>query len=153
MTLTVATLADAAAIVRLENAFPVRQRWGEQAWTDEITAADRRVFVARDGDAVIAVASWRTAFDLTELHRVVVAPEHRRRGLATRLLRRGLDEAATRGISTASLEVEEGNGAAISLYVRLGFTTTARRPHYYGHDRHALIMEVSCWEPDGEEQP
>lgn len=153
MTLTVATLADAATIARLEDAFPARQRWSEQAWAEEIAATDRRVFVARDGEEIAAVASWRTAFDLTELHRVLVAPAHRRRGLATQLVRRGLDEAAALGIATASLEVEEANEAAIALYERLGFSTTARRPHYYGHDRHALIMEATCREPDGEEQP
>ena len=52
---------------------------------------------------------------------VRVAPEHRRRGLASAVLEALLDWAAERGATTAYLQVREDNAAAMELYGRLGF--------------------------------
>jgi len=40
------------------------------------------------------------------------------------------------------LEVRPTNWAAISLYESLGFSTTGRRPRYYG-DEDALLMTLN----------
>ena len=56
---------------------------------------------------------------------VRVAPEHRRRGLASTVLRELLGWAAERGATTAYLQVREDNAAALALYRRLGF-----EPHH-----------------------
>ncbi|MFG3350040.1 GNAT family N-acetyltransferase [Streptomyces sp. NPDC048018] len=62
---------------------------------------------------------------------VEVAPEHRRRGLATAVMtalaRRALDE----GASAAWLQVESDNEGARALYEGMGFTTH----HHYHHYR------------------
>jgi ribosomal protein S18 acetylase RimI-like enzyme len=49
------------------------------------------------------------------------APEHRRKGLARRILRALLAETAALGASQAYLQVEADNGPAIALYEREGF--------------------------------
>ncbi|NEB85426.1 GNAT family N-acetyltransferase, partial [Streptomyces anulatus] len=61
---------------------------------------------------------------------VEVAPEHRRRGLATTVMaalaRRALDE----GASAAWLQVEEDNEGARALYDGMGFAAHHRYHHY-----------------------
>ena len=55
---------------------------------------------------------------------VSVDPEHRNRGLASRLLAQCLAHAQEQGDSGVLLEVDRDNGSAIDLYKELGFTVT-----------------------------
>jgi ribosomal protein S18 acetylase RimI-like enzyme len=79
-----------------------------------------------EGGRVIAVA--RAALDegWVGLTAVEVDPAHRRRGLATHLLRAIVADGLSRGASSAYLQVEEGNDAAQALYDRVGFATHHR---------------------------
>ena len=73
------------------------------------------------------------------LMNVAVAPERRRRGVATRLISRLFEEGE--GRLPFTLEVRVSNREAISMYERLGFRSAGVRPRYYqdnGED--ALIM-------------
>jgi [ribosomal protein S18]-alanine N-acetyltransferase len=73
------------------------------------------------------------------LMNVAVAPEHRRRGIASRLIERLVEEAGDELPFT--LEVRVSNREAIAMYERLGFRSAGVRPRYYqdnGED--ALIM-------------
>lgn len=73
------------------------------------------------------------------LMNVAVAPEHRRRGVARRLITRLVHEGG--GNLPFTLEVRVSNQPAIEMYERLGFRSAGVRPHYYqdnGED--ALIM-------------
>jgi ribosomal-protein-alanine N-acetyltransferase len=73
------------------------------------------------------------------LMNVAVAPEHRRRGVASGLISRLIGEAG--GELPFTLEVRTSNREAISMYEKLGFRSAGVRPRYYrdnGED--ALIM-------------
>jgi ribosomal protein S18 acetylase RimI-like enzyme len=61
---------------------------------------------------------------------VEVDPAHRRRGLASHLMRALLDWAAEAGVRDAYLQVADENAAALALYDRLGFA-----PHHRYHYR------------------
>lgn len=54
---------------------------------------------------------------------VAVAPDYRRRGIATALLQRAEKEAKDEGFTKLVLEVEIGNINAIHVYERFGFAT------------------------------
>jgi ribosomal-protein-alanine N-acetyltransferase len=70
-----------------------------------------------------------------------VADDHRRRGLATALMRHILMVVEEEGIRRATLEVRRSNTAARQLYAQLGFLQTAERPGYYTQpDEDALIL-------------
>jgi ribosomal-protein-alanine N-acetyltransferase len=101
-----------------------------------------RVYVARAPDGgVIAFCSCWLVFDELHIHSLAVRRDHRRRGLATRLLRHVLAEAARQGAARATLEVRESNEAARRLYEKLGFTVSGTRPKYYTHPvEDALIL-------------
>jgi len=57
---------------------------------------------------------------------IYVAPEHRRRGLATYLLTLAEAEARQRGDRQLGLQVQADNAAAIALYEKLGYATLSR---------------------------
>jgi ribosomal protein S18 acetylase RimI-like enzyme len=61
--------------------------------------------------------------DWLGVHGVVVAPGHRRRGLARAVVSTLLEWGAERGASTAWLHVESDNAAAVGLWEGMGFRT------------------------------
>jgi [ribosomal protein S18]-alanine N-acetyltransferase len=69
-----------------------------------------------------------------------VAPEHRRRGLAVRLLQHAENALLDRGINTVVLEVRVGNVSAQNLYRACGYAITQRVPKYYTNGEDCFIM-------------
>ncbi|MEX0280404.1 MAG: GNAT family N-acetyltransferase [Arenibacterium sp.] len=78
-----------------------------------------------------AFAIYRTVADETELLTLATHPAHRRRGQGARLCQDWVHRASKAGAAKAFLEVASDNLAALSLYQRLGFLETGRRPAYY----------------------
>ena len=83
---------------------------------------------AAAGRAALSCTAIDTWVGITDVR---VAPEHRRRGLASAVLAPLLGWAAERGATTAYLQVREDNAAALALYDRLGF----ERHHSYAYLR------------------
>ena len=138
--------ADLDAVVALEAA-SFTNPWSREMLVRELeepTAA--RVYVLRLPDApVAAFCSCWVIGDELHINTLAVAPEFRRQGLATALLRDTFKEAVSAGARKATLEVRESNTAALELYRRLGFQVAARRPGYYSKpDEDGLIL----WQED-----
>ncbi len=74
---------------------------------------------------------------------IAIAPEHRRRHLASRLIEKVEDGFRRRGIRILRLEVRTANVAAQQLYLSLGFSVTQRLPHYYSNGGDGLLMVKS----------
>ena len=66
-----------------------------------------------------------------ELLRVAVRPQARGVGVGSVLLSELLQKLLTLKITQVYLEVSEKNRPALSLYQKIGFTTTGHRPGYY----------------------
>ena len=71
---------------------------------------------------------------------VGVAPEHRRRNLARRLMSQVEDGFRKRNVRLVRLEVRTMNVAAQKLYEGLGYTITQRLPKYYSNGGDGLLM-------------
>lgn len=80
-----------------------------------------------------AAQRQRTAYVVT----LDVAPDHRRRGIASRLMFEAERIAAAEGCSAMLLHVFTGNPAAVRFYDRLGYAKLHRVPGFYGEDRDA----------------
>jgi ribosomal-protein-alanine acetyltransferase len=72
-----------------------------------------------------------------------VAPEHRRRGLALRMLTHLEDVLREKGVSTIVLEVRIGNLTAKSLYRAAGYSTVNRLAKYYSDGEDCFMMVKS----------
>jgi len=74
---------------------------------------------------------------------VGVAPEHRRRHLARRLMEKAEEGFRRRDIRIVRLEVRSLNISAQQLYLSLGYTVTQRLPKYYSNGGDGLLMVKS----------
>jgi [ribosomal protein S18]-alanine N-acetyltransferase len=72
-----------------------------------------------------------------------IAPEHRRRQLASRLMQKTEEGFRHRDVRVVRLEVRAGNSAAQKLYLSLGYTVTQRLPRYYSNGGDGLLMVKS----------
>jgi len=69
-----------------------------------------------------------------------VAPEHRRRRIAERMLLRVEESFRRRHVRTIRLEVRSINSGAQNLYANLGYIVTQRLPRYYSNGGDGLLM-------------
>ncbi|HEX8072382.1 MAG TPA: N-acetyltransferase [Pyrinomonadaceae bacterium] len=69
-----------------------------------------------------------------------VAPEHRRRRIAERMLTKVEESFYRRGVRTLRLEVRAVNAGAQQLYRNLGYAVTQRLPRYYSNGGDGLLM-------------
>lgn len=76
-------------------------------------------------------ALGRAVLDEAELLTLVIAPDHRRRGLGRALLTAFEAAAQQRGASRAFLEVAADNAAALALYRSAGWAEDGCRRGYY----------------------
>ena len=138
-----ATLEDVPAIAALDaQSFPLKERWSENLWADELRAADRFVLVAEDSSGVvIGVATFQLIDDVLDLLRVMVSARWRGMGVAADLLRAGILFATSHGCTRMLLEVRDDNERAIALYERFGFHVIDTRANYYGPGLDALVMQ------------
>lgn len=140
--------ADAEVVAALEER--VYADAGHSAWTapmflaelDPDAPAARSWWVAHDDGELIGYVGGMVVDRAVEILNVAVAPEHRREGIARKLLSHVSYDAQMLGCTSAALEVEDGNGAALALYESLGFAQVGRRRDYYGAGCDGLLMEA-----------
>ncbi|HCA58813.1 MAG TPA: ribosomal-protein-alanine N-acetyltransferase [Blastocatellia bacterium] len=72
-----------------------------------------------------------------------VAPEHRRRDLASRLLSHLEDALRAKGVSTVVLEVRLSNLVAQELYKRRGYASVQLLKNYYSNGEDGYLMTKS----------
>jgi ribosomal-protein-alanine N-acetyltransferase len=103
--------------------------WSVESLID--AASSDAAWIAEASGQKVAFIIGRAVADEFEVLNLAVAPVHRRRGIALRLMHEALRVARVGGARRAYLEVRDSNEAAIALYSHLGFTECGRRPRYY----------------------
>jgi ribosomal-protein-alanine N-acetyltransferase len=137
-----ARLDDLKSIMIMERAsFPAAERWSERTWRGELLAEHRTILIAR-GHHPVGVISINTIGERADLHRLVVEPRSRRRGIGADLVQAGLEVVRQLGVREVILDVGYRNEPAIALYQQLGFEQLSARRDYYGPGQHALILKL-----------
>jgi [ribosomal protein S18]-alanine N-acetyltransferase len=130
--------SDLPAVISIERrSFPAP--WSLAMFVLELSKPSGICLAATAAEELIGYLVCSRYDRVWHLMNVAVAPEWRRRGIATRLISRLVEEGG--GKLPFTLEVRVSNGAAISMYEGLGFRSAGVRPRYYqdnGED--ALIM-------------
>ncbi len=129
---------DGAACLRLDR-LALGGLWSADQWERELSEANRPVLGWRQGSLLLAMASAWLVLEELQITAVAVHPEHRRQGLARRLLEALLQLGREAGAERATLEVASGNEAARALYAGLGFQEVAVRRGYYRNGDDALV--------------
>jgi ribosomal-protein-alanine N-acetyltransferase len=128
---------DVVEVADLELAHRIRP-WSEAVIRDEISQPNRSYVVALD-DGIVGYGGLMIVGDEAHITNLLVAPDHRGRGLGRSLMSWLIRAAVTGGAQHMTLEVRRSSHVARSLYVSMGFTHEGVRPEYYGDDD-ALIM-------------
>ncbi len=139
-----AVTLDVASMLTIERACPTASHWTEQQYLQLFQSGSdvpgRLVLVAESSptasheDATSSISGFLVARHVApewELENIVVAPAARRRGIGRQILDALLTTARKTNSASMFLEVRESNVAARSLYEKMGFRQTGRRPNYY----------------------
>jgi ribosomal protein S18 acetylase RimI-like enzyme len=131
VTIRSATAADLPEIEAIQSASPETAQWDP---------ADHLRYDCRVAIVAGHIAGFLTARETTpgerEILNLAVAPDHRRQGIARRLLKDEIGR--TRG--SWYLEVRESNTAAIGLYTSAGFEVSGRRQRCYNDPDEAGVV-------------
>ncbi len=130
--------SDLPAVIAIERrSFPTP--WSLAMFVLELSKTAGICLAATEGDELLGYLVCSRYDQVWHLMNVAVAPEHRRAGVARRLISKLVQEGG--GKLPFTLEVRVSNQPAITMYERLGFRSAGVRPRYYqdnGED--ALIM-------------
>jgi [ribosomal protein S18]-alanine N-acetyltransferase len=136
------TLRDLGPIEEIERAsYPTP--WSRSMFAGELAKPSSICIGAFEEEtgALLGYLIISRYVDAWHVMNVAVAPEQRRRGLATMLLRHLFELTAETDRRGYTLEVRVSNEGAIKLYERLGFKARGIRRGYYTDNREdALIM-------------
>ena len=137
--------AHLASVAALERAV-FHAPWSEEALA-MLTREGGVGFAVCEGETALAYGGMLCVLDEGQITNIATHPDHRRRGLARRVVCALLDEARARDLVTVTLEVRESNEAAIALYRSLGFAVVGKRARFYTHPVEAAL--VMAWHGAG----
>src|ERR1700731_5110994 len=120
---------ECAAIHATSFAYPWQEADFEQLFVASGTFAEGAIEVKEDHLAGFVLA--RVAAGEAEILTIAVAPQWRRRGIASSLLAPHLSGLAAIRINRLFLEVDAENTAARALYANFGFEQVGERKAYY----------------------
>ncbi len=148
-----ATADDVPLMRTLEQQSEGAAHWAEREY-DALFAPDappRIALVATNESGATQLYGFviaRCAIDDWEIENVVVAREHRRLDIGTKLMGELLTQAHVGGATSVLLEVRESNLAARRLYEKLGFSQQGLRADYYSEPTEdALLLQISIAVP------
>lgn len=113
--------------------------WSERVFHDELAAANRTYLVAHDREHLVGFGGAMVVGEEAHITNLLIDPDHRREGIATRLLGELVRRAVEQGARHLTLEVRSRNQPARALYRKLGLAPVGVRKGYYGDDD-ALIL-------------
>ena len=93
--------------------------------------------------AVIAYLVVTRIQRMALLHKICVMEEHRRQGIARKILKLQIEKLRSRNCERVLLWVDEIRMPARCLYAGLGFKNSDRLEHYYGPGRNGIQMTLS----------
>ena len=143
ITLYPVTEDDLEEVLALERA-SFHHPWNSEHIRNEIDSPLSFPLLLRLADGVCAgYICPMLVLDEGHILNVAVHPSNRGQGIGRILVEAALEEFRQRGASFVNLEVRPSNAAAISLYIRCGFTTDGRRKAYYENGEDAILMKYT----------
>ena len=136
----------------LRQILPIEERAYPKSWSRSVFESElaqvrdgtRYYVVARVGRDLVGYAGlWFVPDpdgDQAHMTNIVVADEHRRRGVGRRLMLHLAERAIAAGCVAWTLEVRASSTGAQELYRRFGFAPAGVRTRYYDNTEDAIVM-------------
>ncbi len=135
--ITRATSADVDKVMSIDKEC-FADAWSEHTMTDEL--ANHYVYIAHIDDIPVGYIDAVDLVDEWSVMRVAVSPRYQNHGIGARLIGHIETTAKSHNIGLVSLEVDEKNHKALSLYSKLGYITRRIRKNYYPNGSDAIEM-------------
>lgn len=113
--------------------------WTREMLLNELNDPHTLLLCERIDGEIAAFAIGRVVVDEGELFQIGTHPNHRKKGIATRVLQRLDEKMRKNGAVVCFLEVRSCNCAAIALYEKAGYKRMSVRKNYYPDDD-AVVM-------------
>ena len=136
-----AKLYDLPAMSRME-----RESFDSYQGPDELSKelgkndGSNYLAVAELTDEKVGYANIHIVRGESQLYAIAIDSNYRGQGIGELLLSHMIDKSRELGCNVMTLEVREGNTAAIELYKKMGFTEVGRRKGYYRKEREDAIL-------------
>lgn len=113
-----------------------KECFGRDAWTvnnliGEFQNDFSHMFGEVVDDVIIGYVCVRVMYEEAQICNIAVMPEHRKQGIATRLLETVADFAKVQGCERCELEVNTANIPTVELYKKCGYEIVGTRPNFY----------------------
>ena len=129
------TKEELDALRAIEKAALPGEQWEEALWQAFLLKRNCLLLIQDQGFALFTLLDQEA-----ELIKIAVSPKAQSKGLGTKLLETGMQEAEKQGVSHFFLEVRKSNEAAQKLYLRQGFKQTGERKDYYKQPREDALI-------------
>lgn len=118
--------------------------WNEMAFLNEIYNSSSIVKVAVYENKIVGYICASSVIDEGHILNIAVSPDMRRRGIATVMLEKVIEELKKRGCKSIYLEVRASNTVAMKFYENFGFISVGIRRNYYTSPKEdAVIMMLA----------
>jgi ribosomal-protein-alanine N-acetyltransferase len=107
--------------------------WDAASFTAVMDTPGALLQVLSIADIPTAFSLYQIVLDEAEILTLGTLPEFRGKGIASQLLKTGLEKLKAEGVKTVFLEVGSQNFPAKRLYIANGFEEIGRRRNYYNH--------------------
>ena len=133
------TDAFCAAVAAIDRECLGEEGWSENLYRQELLSPEKHYVVVCEDGVPVAFGGFAQVCDEGHIMNIAVSEKYRRRGIASKILDMLIETGKRRGVDAFTLEVRDGNGAAIALYEKKGFTLAGVRKKYYGGKEDARI--------------
>jgi tRNA threonylcarbamoyl adenosine modification protein YeaZ len=134
------TAMDLVTVNALEKSAYQHDAWSMAQFKEELAGKDRMYLVAEKDKKIIGYAGVLHIGDNCDVLTLTVDSTLRRQGIGREMLRRLIDWARNKKVTSIMLEVRAGNDEATPLYTSFGFVAISKRPNYYGPGITAIVM-------------
>ena len=116
--------------------------WNENILKSELENENSYYIVAKENDDIVGFGGLWKSIDDIHITNIVTKKSVRNKGIGKAILNELINQAKVFGYNIITLEVNETNSTAISLYKKFGFEKVGIRKKYYNNTDNAIIMNL-----------
>ncbi|MCI8482302.1 MAG: tRNA (adenosine(37)-N6)-threonylcarbamoyltransferase complex dimerization subunit type 1 TsaB [Clostridia bacterium] len=114
--------------------------WNYTIFYQELQNPNSEYFVCLENEQIVGFAGIWISVDDIHITNIVTKKFYRNHGIGAKLLEHLITHAKQKNLSSLTLEVNEANKPAISLYEKYHFQKVGQRKNYYKQNENAIIM-------------
>ena len=117
--------------------------WNYNILKQEFQNETSHLFVAKNAqEEILGFAGVQFVLDEASITNIVTQKKYRNQGIGSALLEYIINYSKNNNMISITLEVNENNSSAISLYKKFNFKQTGLRKKYYNGTDNAIIMTI-----------